>query len=268
MARIVWDPGRRGGAALRPGLPVVPRALGAPPAGGGLQRPGAPTTMAIDGVLACVRSCRRVRHRVRARLAVAGPRRAAASRSGRSSDAPRALGLRHAALAVDGHILAPVRLDRAGVVAARRGLADGGFGLLDGRPRAVARRGSAWRDRRLGSRGASGRRGGGPRHTGRHRPRDVRERPASRRRAAPGSDVRDRLDHEDLYRHSAGVAGPPRASVSLDDPLPELLPAGVDLPAEQQSITLAHLATHTAGLPRTPSGHGRPRHARCASCSA
>lgn len=45
-----------------------------------------------------------------------------------------------------------------------------------------------------------------------------------------------------------------RGVVSLDDRLPELLPAGIDLPAEQQSITLAHLATHTAGLPRTPPG--------------
>ena len=49
-----------------------------------------------------------------------------------------------------------------------------------------------------------------------------------------------------------------RGVVSLDDRLPELLPAGVDLPAEQQSITLAHLATHTAGLPRTPPGMGGP----------
>ena len=45
-----------------------------------------------------------------------------------------------------------------------------------------------------------------------------------------------------------------RGVVSLDDPLPESLPAGVELPAEQRSITLAHLATHTAGLPRTPPG--------------
>ena len=45
-------------------------------------------------------------------------------------------------------------------------------------------------------------------------------------------------------------------AVSLDDPLRELLPAGVELPAQVQSITLAHLATHTAGLPRVPSGMG------------
>ena len=50
-----------------------------------------------------------------------------------------------------------------------------------------------------------------------------------------------------------------RGVVSLDDRLAELLPAGVALPAEQQSITLAHLATHTAGLPRTPPGMGGPR---------
>ena len=45
-----------------------------------------------------------------------------------------------------------------------------------------------------------------------------------------------------------------RGVVSLDDPLQELLPAGVNLPPEQQSVTLAHLATHTAGLPRVPPG--------------
>ena len=45
-----------------------------------------------------------------------------------------------------------------------------------------------------------------------------------------------------------------RGVVSLDDRLPELLPAGIDLPPEQQPITLAHLATHTAGLPRVPPG--------------
>ena len=50
-----------------------------------------------------------------------------------------------------------------------------------------------------------------------------------------------------------------RGVVSLDDRLAELLPAGVALPAEQQSITLAHLATHTAGLPRTPPDMGGPR---------
>lgn len=45
-----------------------------------------------------------------------------------------------------------------------------------------------------------------------------------------------------------------RGVVSLDDPLAKLLPPDVDLPAELQTITLAHLATHTAGLPRVPPG--------------
>ena len=45
-----------------------------------------------------------------------------------------------------------------------------------------------------------------------------------------------------------------RGVVSLDAPLADLLPAEVDLPADLRSITLAHLATHTAGLPRVPPG--------------
>ena len=49
-----------------------------------------------------------------------------------------------------------------------------------------------------------------------------------------------------------------RGMVSLDDRLADLLPAGEELPAELRSITLAHLATHTAGLPRTPPGMGGP----------
>ena len=50
-----------------------------------------------------------------------------------------------------------------------------------------------------------------------------------------------------------------RGVVSLDDTLPELLPPGVELPAAQRSITLAQLATHTAGLPRAPPGMAGPR---------
>ena len=49
-----------------------------------------------------------------------------------------------------------------------------------------------------------------------------------------------------------------RGMVSLDDRLGDVLPADVALPADLQSITLAHLATHTAGLPRIPPGMGGP----------
>ena len=42
--------------------------------------------------------------------------------------------------------------------------------------------------------------------------------------------------------------------VSLDGRLSDLLPAGIELTQEQKAITLRHLATHTAGLPRLPPG--------------
>jgi D-alanyl-D-alanine-carboxypeptidase/D-alanyl-D-alanine-endopeptidase len=42
--------------------------------------------------------------------------------------------------------------------------------------------------------------------------------------------------------------------LGLDDPLQRYLPAGVDLPVRGRPITLADLATHTAGLPRLPHG--------------
>jgi D-alanyl-D-alanine-carboxypeptidase/D-alanyl-D-alanine-endopeptidase len=42
--------------------------------------------------------------------------------------------------------------------------------------------------------------------------------------------------------------------VALDDPVQRYLPVGVDLPVRGRRITLADLATHTAGLPRLPHG--------------
>jgi D-alanyl-D-alanine-carboxypeptidase/D-alanyl-D-alanine-endopeptidase len=42
--------------------------------------------------------------------------------------------------------------------------------------------------------------------------------------------------------------------VSLDDPVPRYLPAGVELPVRGCPITLANLATHTSGLPGLPKG--------------
>jgi CubicO group peptidase (beta-lactamase class C family) len=42
--------------------------------------------------------------------------------------------------------------------------------------------------------------------------------------------------------------------VALDDPVQRYLPVGVDLPVRGRPITLADLATHTAGLPRLPHG--------------
>jgi D-alanyl-D-alanine-carboxypeptidase/D-alanyl-D-alanine-endopeptidase len=42
--------------------------------------------------------------------------------------------------------------------------------------------------------------------------------------------------------------------VSLEDPVQEYLPSGVELPTRGPRITLADLATHTAGLPRLPRG--------------
>jgi serine-type D-Ala-D-Ala carboxypeptidase/endopeptidase len=52
--------------------------------------------------------------------------------------------------------------------------------------------------------------------------------------------------------------------VALDDPVQKYLPAGVELPVRGRPITLADLATHTAGLPRLPHGFLRPslRHRR------
>ncbi|XVU21554.1 serine hydrolase domain-containing protein [Actinoplanes sp. CA-054009] len=44
-------------------------------------------------------------------------------------------------------------------------------------------------------------------------------------------------------------------TVALDEPLADLLPAGADVPTRDGvQITLQHLATHTAGLPRLPTG--------------
>jgi serine-type D-Ala-D-Ala carboxypeptidase/endopeptidase len=42
--------------------------------------------------------------------------------------------------------------------------------------------------------------------------------------------------------------------VTLEDPVQKYLPAGVQLPVRGRPITLADLATHTAGLPRLPHG--------------
>jgi len=52
--------------------------------------------------------------------------------------------------------------------------------------------------------------------------------------------------------------------VELDDPVQHYLPAGVELPVRGRPITLADLATHTAGLPRLPHGFLLPslRHRR------
>lgn len=54
-----------------------------------------------------------------------------------------------------------------------------------------------------------------------------------------------------------------RGLVQIEQPLQELLPKGVTAPiADDQPITLLHLATHTSGLPRLPSnmdpGHPNP----------
>ena len=222
-------PSTRPKCRVQPSGPSRLRALGAPPASqSGLQLPARHregtvigrrlkvargcrrVTMALDGVLACVRSGCGVRHRLRARPAGAGPRPAeSAPRSRRRSDTRRALGHRHAALALDGRLLAPLRPCRAGPVAAAVGWhAESSAYWTDGRG-AGARRGGAPRDRRLGPRRTPGRGGGRPRYTGRNRARDVRERPVARGTAAPGSDVRDRLDHEDVHRHPAGVARRP-----------------------------------------------------------
>lgn len=43
-------------------------------------------------------------------------------------------------------------------------------------------------------------------------------------------------------------------AVSLEDPVQGYLPSGVELPTRGRRITLADLATHTAGLPRLPRG--------------
>ena len=45
-----------------------------------------------------------------------------------------------------------------------------------------------------------------------------------------------------------------RGEVALEDPVAKYLPAGVDMPRRGETqITLAHLATHTSGLPRSPT---------------
>lgn len=41
-------------------------------------------------------------------------------------------------------------------------------------------------------------------------------------------------------------------AVSLDDPVDRFLPAGVRWPEDEGGVLLAHLATHTSGLPRLP----------------
>jgi CubicO group peptidase (beta-lactamase class C family) len=43
-------------------------------------------------------------------------------------------------------------------------------------------------------------------------------------------------------------------AVRLEQPVQELLPAGVELPQSAQGITLRHLTTHTSGFPRMPGG--------------
>jgi CubicO group peptidase (beta-lactamase class C family) len=52
---------------------------------------------------------------------------------------------------------------------------------------------------------------------------------------------------------STGVAAQ-EGLLALDDPVQRYLPAGVELPVRGRPITLADLATHTAGLPRLPHG--------------
>jgi CubicO group peptidase (beta-lactamase class C family) len=52
-----------------------------------------------------------------------------------------------------------------------------------------------------------------------------------------------------------------RGHVKIDSPLAELLPGGVTAPvADEKPITLAHLATHTSGLPRLPSNMDPTHH--------
>jgi len=43
-----------------------------------------------------------------------------------------------------------------------------------------------------------------------------------------------------------------RGKLSLDQPLYEVLPAGLTLPAPAHAVTLKHLTTHTSGFPRQP----------------
>ncbi|MCQ6458514.1 serine hydrolase, partial [Vibrio parahaemolyticus] len=44
-------------------------------------------------------------------------------------------------------------------------------------------------------------------------------------------------------------------TTDLDEPLAELLPRGAQVPSRDgTTITLRHLATHTSGLPRLPTG--------------
>jgi CubicO group peptidase (beta-lactamase class C family) len=43
-------------------------------------------------------------------------------------------------------------------------------------------------------------------------------------------------------------------AVRLEQPVQELLPAGVELPPDARGITLRHLTTHTSGFPRMPAG--------------
>lgn len=45
-----------------------------------------------------------------------------------------------------------------------------------------------------------------------------------------------------------------RGALALDSPLAALLPPGTRVPRRDAAITLTHLATHTAGLPRLPPG--------------
>ena len=51
-----------------------------------------------------------------------------------------------------------------------------------------------------------------------------------------------------------------RGEVGLDDPISKYLPASVRVPSRNgKAITLRHLATHMAGLPRLPDGYVPPR---------
>jgi CubicO group peptidase (beta-lactamase class C family) len=43
-----------------------------------------------------------------------------------------------------------------------------------------------------------------------------------------------------------------RGEVALDDPVQRFLPEGTSLPVRGEPVTLAHLASHTSGLPRLP----------------